>query len=88
MPTYVFSPESFIEFVKKHLGEDVVVVVSSDVMDVEKAELESHIGEAEHYVIKFAVSDVTCSEPDEFPLYAIVFSPKDELKEKAKKAIR
>ncbi len=88
MPTYVFSPESFVEFIKKHLGEDVVVVVSSDIVDVERGELESHIGKAEHYVIKFAVSDVTNSEPDEFPLYAIVFSPKDELKEEAKKAIR
>ncbi len=65
MPTYVFSPESFLEFVRKHLGEGVAVVVSSDVLEVEEAELESHIGGAKHNVVKFAISDVAEGEIDD-----------------------
>ena len=88
MPTYVFRPEGFLEFIKKHLGEGVAVIVSSDVLEVEEAELESHIGGAKHNVVKFAISDVAEGEIDEFPLYAIAFVAEEELKEEAKKAMR
>lgn len=52
---YVFSEESFVDFAKKNV-EGSVAVVSSDVLDVDVEEMETHLGKKKVFVVKFAVS--------------------------------
>ncbi len=93
MPTYVFEKDAFLEFIKKYLEEDTVVLVSSDVTDVKVEEMESHLGRKEYFRVEFTISaDVLknrdVDEFDEKFKYAIVFAKKDELTEEGLKALR
>jgi len=93
MPTYLFGKDSFLEFIKKYLDEDTVVIVSSDVTDLSLEKMESHLGVKDYFKIEFVVSaDVLKSkDEDEFDekfKYAIVFVKKDELTEDGLKALR
>jgi hypothetical protein len=93
MPTYLFGKDSFLEFVKKYLDEDTVVIVSSDVLDVSIEEMETHIGVKENYRVEFAISSDVLKERDidEFDekfKYAIVFVRRDDLTDSALRSIR
>ncbi len=91
MPTYVFNEKSFLEFVKKNV-EGSFAVVSSDVLDVDVEEMETHLGKKKVFVVKFAVSagvfNLNVDEFDELIKYAVVFVSKDNLSEEGKKAVR
>jgi hypothetical protein len=93
MPTYLFGKDSFLEFVKKYLGDDTVVVVSSDVLDVSMEKIESHLGVKDHYKVEFAISadifkEKDVDEFDEKIKYVMVFVKKNDLTESALKSIR
>ena len=92
MPTYLFGEDSFLDFVKRNV-EGKVAVVSSDVVDVDIEEIETHLGVKKHFVVKFAISadifkDVDLDEFDELLKYAVVFVERDKLSEEGKRAIR
>jgi len=92
MPTYVFEENSFLDFIKKNV-EGSVAVVSSDVVDVDIEEMETHLGVKKHFVVKFAISadvfrDLDLDEFDELLKYAVVFVEREKLSEEGKKAIR
>ncbi len=91
MPTYVFSEGSFIDFAKRNV-EGNVAVVSSDVMDVDVEEMETHLGKKKVFVVKFAVSsevfNLTPEEFDDLIKYAVIFVDKDDLSEEGKRALR
>ena len=93
MPTYLFSKDAFLEFINKYLEEDTVVIVSSDVTDVNLEKMESHLGVKDYFKVEFTISaDVLknkdVDEFDEKFKYAIVFVKKNELTEEALKAVR
>lgn len=93
MPTYLFSKDAFLDFIKKYLEDDTVVIVSSDITDVELEKMESHLGVKDYFKVEFTISaDVLKSKDiDEFDekfKYAIVFVKKDELTDEALKAVR
>ncbi|WP_457550553.1 AF2331 family protein [Archaeoglobus sp.] len=92
MPTYVFDENSFLDFIKKNVKGNIAVV-SSDVLDVNVEEIETHLGVKKHFVVKFAISadvfkDVDLDSFDELLNYAVVFVERDKLSEERKKAIR
>ncbi|ADB58046.1 AF2331 family protein [Archaeoglobus profundus] len=92
MPTYVFNENSFLDFIKKNV-EGKVAVVSSDVLDVDIEEMETHLGVKKHFVVKFAISadvfkEVDLDKFDEILKYCVVFVESDELSEIGKKAMR
>ena len=85
--------ESFLDFIKKYLDEDTVVVVSSDVLDISMEKIESHLGVKDHYKVEFAISaDVfkkkDIDEFDEKIKYVMIFVKKEDLTEFALKSIR
>ncbi len=93
MPTYLFSKDAFLDFIKKYLEDDTVVMVSSDVTDVNLEKMESHLGVKDYFKVEFTISaDVLKSKDvDEFDekfKYAIVFVKKDELTDEALKVVR
>lgn len=95
MPTYIFDKDAFVEFVKKHLEEDTVVVVSSDFADSEIKPIDTGtgIGLKDYFVVKNYVSADIFKEPDaeEFDCmfrYMMVFCEKDDLTDDAVKKIR
>ncbi len=92
MPTYLFGENSFLDFIKKNV-EGKIAVVSSDILDVDIEEMETHLGVKKHFVVKFAISadvfkDVDLDEFDELLKYAVVFVDKEKLSEEGKKAMR
>ena len=92
MPTYLFGENSFLDFIKKNI-EGRIAVVSSDILDVDIEEMETHLGVKKHFVVKFAISadvfkDVDLDEFDELLKYAVVFVDKEKLSEEGKKAMR
>ncbi len=93
MPTYLFSKDSFLEFIEKYLEDNTVVIVSSDITDVELEKMESHLGVKDYFKVEFVISaDVLknkdIDEFDEKFKYAIVFVKKDDLTDEALKAVR
>ena len=93
MPTYLFSRDAFLDFIKKYLEEETIVIVSSDVTDVSLERMESHLGVKDHFKVEFTISaDILKSrDVDEFDekfKYAIIFVKKDELTDEALKAVR
>lgn len=93
MPTYIYGKEAFLKFVEKHLGEDTVILVSSDVIDLRLEKLESHVGLKEYFVVETALAaDVLISKDldkfDEKPKYMIAFLAEEELTEDARKSVR
>ncbi len=91
MPTYVFNEKSFLELVKKNV-EGSFAVVSSDVLDVDVEEMETHLGKKKVFVVKFAIStdvfDLNVDEFDELIKYAVVFVGEDNLSEEGRRAVR
>ncbi len=93
MPTYLFGKDAFLEFIKKYLEDDTVVIVSSDVTDVSLEKMESHLGVKDYFKVEFTISadvlkDRDVDEFDEKFKYAIVFVKKDDLTDEALKAVR
>ena len=89
MPTYVFDREGFLKFLEKNLHEDTMVLVSSDVTDVDTASGDSYgLGKRDFYMVTTGVvADVfkekDIDEFDEKPKYLVVFVSKDELTDEA-----
>ena len=92
MPTYIFSKNSFLDFLEKYLKDDVVIVVSSDVTDLKKEKLESFVGEKDYFLTEFGIPcDILKVDEDEFDeliKYAIIFVDKEKLSEEGKKSLR
>ncbi|AEA48126.1 AF2331 family protein [Archaeoglobus veneficus] len=89
MPTYVFDKEGFMKFLEKNLGEDTMVIVSSDVTDIDEASGNSYgLGKRDFYMVTIGVvADVfkekDVDEFDEKPKYLVVFTSSDELTSEA-----
>ncbi|RLI79756.1 hypothetical protein DRP04_08875 [Archaeoglobales archaeon] len=92
MPAYIFGKEAFLRFLEGHLDEDTVVVLSSDITEFKKEEMESYVGKKEYYLVEFGVPadilNIGEEEFDELMKYAVVFIEKDMLSEVGKKNIR
>ena len=89
MPTYVFDRDGFLKFLEKNLREDIMVVVSSDITDVDVTSDDSHgLGKRDFYMVTTGVvADVfkekDVDEFDEKPKYLVVFVSRDELTDEA-----
>jgi len=93
MPTYIFDKDAFLDFVKKHLDENTVVVVSSDFTDSEIEKIDSPVGKKDYFVSRTHISADIFRNPDSEDYdgmfrYMTVFCESDELTDEAFRKVR
>lgn len=93
MPTYIFDRDKFLDFVKKHLSENTVVIVSSDFADSKVEKIDSPVGKKDYFISPTHVSaDIFRSNDaedyDGMFRYVTIFCETDELTDEACSKVR